>query len=67
MKKSPGATNTRRFCEILAGTAVQLATMLSSQENYSTVHGACIGVIFIPFFLGGSYEHLLLWQEVDLF
>ena len=50
MKKSPGATNARRFREILADTAVQLATMLSSQENYSTVHGACIGVIFIPFF-----------------
>lgn len=60
MKKSPGATNARRFREILADTAVQLATMLSSQENYSTVHGTCIGVIFIPF-LGGSYEHLLLW------
>nr|DAS65223.1 MAG TPA: hypothetical protein [Caudoviricetes sp.] len=31
-------------------TAVQLATIPSRQENYSTVHGACIGVIFIPFF-----------------
>nr|DAS30273.1 MAG TPA: hypothetical protein [Caudoviricetes sp.] len=41
-------------------TAVQLATIPSRQENYSAVHGTCIGVIFIPF-LGGSYEHLLLW------